>query len=256
MCCTAIDCGNSEILTAALLLLHCSGTCSLPLPSLPPSLPSLHSDVTFTALFGIEASLKIFAWGFVPYIKDASNVLDFTIVVSAVLELLLYSQPWIKVFRALRALRPLRLLSHSEGMRKVGLPNPRLKPGTLCPKPKLPSCRACVRWYSTHPTLPCYSRLHLPLLLAPPPAAPSSSAPTTMKVFLAVFRAMFGMGAVTFVWVLFVFVFAVIGVQLFNGRFWYCADSAGVAVTSGYSATNSTIAIGNMVRACGFLLSA
>ena len=71
-----------------------------------------------------------------------------------------------------------------------------------------------------------------------------------MKVFLAVFRAMFGMGAVTFVWVLIVFVFATIGVQLFNGRFWYCADSAGLAVTSGYSATNSTIAIGNMVRAC------
>lgn len=81
--------------------------------------------MTFTVLFGIEASLKIFAWGFVPYIKDASNVLDFTIVTTSVLELILYNQPWIKLFRALRALRPLRLLSHSEGMRKVKFPNPR-----------------------------------------------------------------------------------------------------------------------------------
>ena len=30
-----------------------------------------------------------------------------------------YNQPWIKLFRALRALRPLRLMSHSEGMKKV-----------------------------------------------------------------------------------------------------------------------------------------
>ena len=48
-----------------------------------------------------------------------TNILDFTIVVSSILELILYSQPWIKIFRALRALRPLRLLSHSKGMMKV-----------------------------------------------------------------------------------------------------------------------------------------
>ena len=51
--------------------------------------------------------------------QGPTNMLDFAIVISSILELILYSQPWIKVFRALRALRPLRLLSHSKGMMKV-----------------------------------------------------------------------------------------------------------------------------------------
>ena len=55
-------------------------------------------------------------------------------------------------------------------------------------------------------------------------------------------------GAVTFVWVLFVFAFATIGVQLFNGRFWYCSNSSGEAVNWGYDAGNSTIEIENNVR--------
>jgi hypothetical protein len=66
-------------------------------------------------------------------------------------------------------------------------------------------------------------------------------------VFVSVFRAMFGMGAVTFVWILFVFAFATMGVQLFNGRFWYCADTSGSVVDFGYTASNSSIYIANMV---------
>ena len=50
---------------------------------------ALFSDVSFVVLFGLEAFIKIFAWGFVLYIKKPSNALDFTIVVTSALELIL-----------------------------------------------------------------------------------------------------------------------------------------------------------------------
>eukprot|EP00951_Prasinocladus_malaysianus_P047523 scaffold650820_cov50-Prasinocladus_malaysianus.AAC.1 len=54
------------------------------------------------------------------YLREPWNVLDFVIVVLSVLSLC-FDSPNLKVFRALRtarAIRPLRLLSKSQGMRQ------------------------------------------------------------------------------------------------------------------------------------------
>lgn len=81
-----------------------------------------------SAFFIAEATLKIIALGFVfgegAYLKDSWNILDFIIVLSSVLNWLLdrYSQvslSFLRGFRALRALRPLRMISKDEGMKTV-----------------------------------------------------------------------------------------------------------------------------------------
>ena len=81
-----------------------------------------------TGVFIIEALIKIVAMGFVigpgTYLKDSWNVLDFVIISFSVLNWILDSVSGISVsflrgFRALRALRPLRMVSRNEGMRVV-----------------------------------------------------------------------------------------------------------------------------------------
>lgn len=72
--------------------------------------------------------LKILVLGFIigkgTYLRDYWNLLDFTIVTFSILNWVLDSVSDINVsflrgFRALRALRPLRMVSKNEGMRVV-----------------------------------------------------------------------------------------------------------------------------------------
>lgn len=91
-------------------------------------------DIVFTCMFTIEASVKIIAKGFVynkmgpiqPYIKSYWNMLDFVVVVAALLDLAyiianvdMSQLKALKALRAFRALRPLRMISRNEGMRLV-----------------------------------------------------------------------------------------------------------------------------------------
>jgi hypothetical protein len=91
-------------------------------------------DIVFTCMFTIEASIKIIAKGFIynkmgpiqPYIKSYWNMLDFVVVVAALLDLAfiianvdMSQLKALKALRAFRALRPLRMISRNEGMRLV-----------------------------------------------------------------------------------------------------------------------------------------
>lgn len=77
-----------------------------------------------SAIFILEAIWKIIVMGFAyekhAYLKDPFNVLDFIIVLFSILNWILETQSdvsitWVKGFRALRALRPLRMVSKNDG---------------------------------------------------------------------------------------------------------------------------------------------
>lgn len=77
-----------------------------------------------SGVFVAEAAIKIMVLGFLfgkeTYLKDPFNVLDFIIVFFTILSWILgavknISIGFVKGFRALRALRPLRMVSKNEG---------------------------------------------------------------------------------------------------------------------------------------------
>ncbi|EQD29829.1 membrane protein containing Ion transport domain protein, partial [mine drainage metagenome] len=94
----------------------------------------------FTFLFLAEAIIKIIAMGFLfnntketgPYLKNAWNVLDFTVVVASLVDFYfsvmghsngklksLKALRALRVLRALRALRPLRMIARNDGLKLV-----------------------------------------------------------------------------------------------------------------------------------------
>ena len=76
-----------------------------------------------TIIFILECVIKVIAHGFYfghkTYLKDGWNVLDFIIVMFSILTIILTQFDtdigFIRVFRTLRALRPLRAASKNEG---------------------------------------------------------------------------------------------------------------------------------------------
>ncbi len=81
-----------------------------------------------SGMFIFEAACKIIVLGFVfgkgTYLRDPWNILDFFIVVVSIFNWILESMSDINIsflrgFRALRALRPLRMVSKNEGMKIV-----------------------------------------------------------------------------------------------------------------------------------------
>jgi hypothetical protein len=80
-------------------------------------------DYCLTACFTLECAAKIFAFGFPKYIRERTNQLDFFIVATTLLEIALTSVAshigWVRSLRVLRAIRPLRALTKSSGMRLV-----------------------------------------------------------------------------------------------------------------------------------------
>ncbi len=81
-----------------------------------------------TAIFILEAVLKILVLGFIcgkgTYLRDSWNVMDFFIVLSSIINWSLAAVGgadigFLRGFRALRALRPLRMVSKNEGMKSV-----------------------------------------------------------------------------------------------------------------------------------------
>lgn len=73
-------------------------------------------DYVFTAIFCLEAIMKIITFGFIVNFKDSYllsswNILDFSIVVLSVVSLLVDAKlQVVKVLRTARIMRPLRLI--------------------------------------------------------------------------------------------------------------------------------------------------
>jgi hypothetical protein len=80
-------------------------------------------DTIFLILYSLEMIIKITGMGFVlnknSYLRDSWNILDFVIVASAYLQLLLSSGANLSVLRSFRVLRPLRTISGIEGLRVI-----------------------------------------------------------------------------------------------------------------------------------------
>ncbi|KAG2432797.1 hypothetical protein HXX76_008531 [Chlamydomonas incerta] len=152
----------------AVILANCV-TLALENPYIVPGSPLdkalVWSNVGFTIIFAVEALLKAFAYTFTAYIKRVTNQVDFLIVVSSVLEIILLtittSVGAVSALRVLRAFKPLRLLTRSAGMRLV---------------------------------------------------------------FKSVTMSLMSMANVSVVCILFFLIFAILGVQLFSGRFYRCND--------------------------------
>eukprot|EP00357_Protocruzia_adherens_P012067 CAMPEP_0114999704 /NCGR_PEP_ID=MMETSP0216-20121206/16309_1 /TAXON_ID=223996 /ORGANISM="Protocruzia adherens, Strain Boccale" /LENGTH=455 /DNA_ID=CAMNT_0002364639 /DNA_START=124 /DNA_END=1488 /DNA_ORIENTATION=- len=83
------------------------------------------ADIVFLVLYTLEFLIKVFGMGFIipkgAYLRDSWNILDFTIVVSAYIELIFQSSSGVNLqaFRAFRVLRPLRTISGIEGLKTL-----------------------------------------------------------------------------------------------------------------------------------------
>jgi len=84
------------------------------------------TDLIMTTLFVFEMSLKIVSMGFATgksvYLKNGWNVLDFVIVLVSVMGIVLkgvVDLAFLKSLRAMRGLRPLRMVSRYPGMKMV-----------------------------------------------------------------------------------------------------------------------------------------
>ena len=80
-------------------------------------------DIGMTAVFSLEALLKIITSGFLlngkkSYLRNSWNILDFTIVIMSIVSLSIDANiSFVKVLRVARILRPLRLIKHAESLK-------------------------------------------------------------------------------------------------------------------------------------------
>jgi hypothetical protein len=78
-------------------------------------------SIIFVFEFVVRVIVQGFYWGEKTYLKDPWNILDFIIVLFSILTWILEASvenadvQFIRGFRALRALRPLRVVSKNEG---------------------------------------------------------------------------------------------------------------------------------------------
>ena len=93
-------------------------------PNSRPSDFSSLMDTVFLVFYTSEMSLKIIAFGFIfnkgSYLRDSWNVLDFTIIVTAYIPLVLSSSSInLTALRSLRVLRPLRTISSVKALKEI-----------------------------------------------------------------------------------------------------------------------------------------
>ena len=86
---------------------------------------SMELDYIFNYLFILEMVLKVIALGFAmdegSYLRDSWNGLDFFIVVTSIIDMMMTNTdiPALKVLRMLRMIRPLRVISHNPQLKMI-----------------------------------------------------------------------------------------------------------------------------------------
>ena len=77
----------------------------------------------FIVLYTIEMAIKIIAYGFVlghkSYLRDAWNVLDFIIVTTSLMPLVININFSVKSLRAIRVLRPLKTITKVRSLKMI-----------------------------------------------------------------------------------------------------------------------------------------
>ena len=82
------------------------------------------ANIVFTVIFLIEAIIKIIAFGFISngktsYLRKSWNQLDFFIVIVSVVDLFMPANDglaFVRVFRTLRILRPIRIVTRNQSL--------------------------------------------------------------------------------------------------------------------------------------------
>lgn len=82
-------------------------------------------DLVLTVIFACEIGVKMVAYGFAlhqhAFLRNGYNVVDFIVVCASVLDLILsdIDSDFVRIFRLLRCLRPIRMVSRNKGLRVV-----------------------------------------------------------------------------------------------------------------------------------------
>lgn len=78
---------------------------------------------TFTGIYVTEMVLKIFAFGFIfnkkAYMRDMWNIMDFLIVITSLLPLVISLGFSVNALRAIRVLRPLRTITKVKALKMI-----------------------------------------------------------------------------------------------------------------------------------------
>jgi hypothetical protein len=81
------------------------------------------AETTFTAIYVTEMSLKIMAYGFAfnqgAYLRDSWNIMDFLIVVTSLLPIVVTLNFSVNALRAFRVLRPLRTITKIRALKMI-----------------------------------------------------------------------------------------------------------------------------------------
>lgn len=80
-------------------------------------------ETAFTAIYVTEMTIKIFAFGFAfnkgAYLRDLWNILDFIIVVTSLLPIIIDIGFSVSALRAIRVLRPLRTITKVKALKMI-----------------------------------------------------------------------------------------------------------------------------------------
>ena len=85
--------------------------------------PYSNINFTFTNLFVVDLGLKIFAYGFIlnkgSYLRDLWNIMDFFIVLTSLLPIVITLNFSVNALRAFRVLRPLRTVTKIKALKRI-----------------------------------------------------------------------------------------------------------------------------------------